>query len=275
MISVITPCKNIIQDGRETFFRKMIDSLYGQTYQDFEHIVIDSASVDGTLEMLKEFKNEGKIDTLVSEPDKNVNDAMNKGFRLARGEIIHIMNSDNYFIDSEFFKISLKALYDHGADFTHADRRIENRKGEFIAIKYGNERSAFFRMPFRHQTMLIKREVYDEVGPFDDTYEIAADYKFMLKMLILGKKGFYIPKMFVCSLDEGITSDRTKVIEEVARALYESYGQKYRLTEDDCRDIYLRRISESLFAKIKKNIKDEAIKKSLEYCYELSIKENI
>lgn len=270
MISVITPLKNIICDKREPFFRRMIDTLYTQSCQDFEHIVIDGASTDGTVALLRQYYQEGRINTLISEPDRNINDAMNKGIRLAQGDVIHVMNSDNYFTDPQFFNASLQALRDHNADFTHADRSIETREGKFVGIKRGDERSAFFRMPFRYQTMLIKRNVYDEIGPFDDKYDIAADYKFMMKMLLAGKRGHYIPKVYICSLDGGITSDRDKVVREVTQVLYEGYGQQYGLTESDCQDIYLRRMSPDLYYKINANVPDERIKESLRYCYELS-----
>lgn len=270
MISVITPCKNIIRDGREPFFRKMISSLYGQTVQDFEHIVIDGASTDGTVDILQEYQQRGCIDILISEHDRNVNEAMNKGIQLARGEYIHVMNSDNYFTDTRFFAKSLHELHTHQVDFTHADRSIMTREGKLLGIKRGDERAAFFKMPFRYQTMLIKREVYDVVGPFDEKYDIAADYKFMLEMLFAGKRGIYIPETFICSLDKGITSDRAKVVREVTQVLYECYGQKYGLTLDDCQHIYLQHISPELFVKICTHISDERIKESLKYCYELS-----
>ncbi len=271
MISVITPCKNIVSDGREPFFRKMFTSLFNQTYRDFEHIVIDGASTDGTLDLLQEYKHKRCINTLVSKKDRNVHEAMNRGIRLAQGKFIHVMNSDNYFPDENFFSISLQAIKDNHADFTHADRSIETREGKFVGIKRGDERSAFFRMPFRYQTMLIRKGVYDEIGPFDEKYDIAADYKFMLEMLLSGKKGLYIPKVYICSLDGGITSDRPKVIREVTQVLYECYGKQYGLTKDDCQDIYLRKISPDLLSKINVHIPDERIKESLNFCYELSL----
>ena len=92
MISVITPCKNIVSDGREPFFRKMFTSLFNQTYRDFEHIVIDGASTDGTLDLLQEYKHKRCINTLVSKKDRNVHEAMNRGIRLAQGKFIHVMN---------------------------------------------------------------------------------------------------------------------------------------------------------------------------------------
>jgi len=275
MISVVTACKNIISDGRENFFRKMMDSLHGQTYQDFEHIVIDGQSTDGTVDLLRSYQNEGYISHLTSEPDRNLYEAMNKGVRMAQGDVVHIMNSDDYLTNTRFFEILLESMENNKADFTHADRTIEARDGTFIGKKCGDERSAYFRMPFRHQTMLIKKEVYDDIGSFDEKYDIAADYKFMMKMLLGGRKGYYIPEVFIHSLDGGISSSRAKVISEVSRVIFESYGMQYGLTELDCQDIYLRQISPGLHRKINTNVSDERIKSSLQYCYELSTRPNI
>lgn len=268
MISVITPAKNIISEGREPFFRKMMETLYSQAYKDFEHIVVDSDSKDGTAELLKEYQKLGQIDRLISEPDNNVHEAMNKGLKIAKGEYIHVMNTDNYFAISDFFEKSLAAIEKYKVDYTHADRIIVSRSNGSASVKRGDERGAFFRMPFRYQTMLIKRQVYDEIGPFDEKYKIAADFKFMMQMILLGKKGYYFPENFIYSLDGGITSDRELVIKEVAQVLYEVYGQRYELTMDDCRNIYLRKISPELYSKIFRNIVDERIKSSLLYCYE-------
>jgi glycosyltransferase involved in cell wall biosynthesis len=267
MISIITPCKNIISEGRVEFFRKMMATLYEQTYQDFEHIVVDSDSKDGTAELLQEYVKLGQIDILISEKDNNLHEAMNKGLKLAKGEFIYIMNSDDYFATKLFFERSLDTIKKYNVDFTHADRIIVKRDGGASTIKKGDERVAFFRMPFRYQTMILKKELYDEFGPLDEKYKIASDYKFMMKMLLAGKKGHYFPEVFIYSLEGGITKDRDLCIQEVSQVLYECYGQKYGLTLEDCRNIYLRRINPKLFSKLLSNIKDKKIIDSLTYCY--------
>lgn len=270
MISIITPCKDVIAGRRASFFHKMIETLFSQTYSDFEHIVVDGASRDGTKGLLEKYQKEGKIHILISGPDQNVHEAMNKGIKIARGDVIHVMNSDNYFTSNTFFERNLEKL-EQGYDFTHGDRSIETREGQFLGIKKGDIKTAYFRMPFRFQTMLIKRTVYNEIGPFDESYEIAGDLKFMLAMLKLGKKGFYFPEVFINSLDGGISSNREQCIEEVSRVLFESYGEESGLTLDECSMIYKREISNELYKKIQAQVKDETIRDSLELCYEISM----
>jgi len=267
MISIITPCKNIISEGREDFFRKMMKSLYEQTYTDFEHIVVDSDSKDGTAELLQEYVKLGQIHKLISKKDNNLHEAMNRGLNLAKGEFIYIMNTDDYFATKFFFERSLNAIKEYNVDFTHGNRIIVKRNGGASSIKYGDERVAFFRMPFRYQTMILKKEIYDQFGPLDEKYKIASDYKFMMKMLLAGKKGYYFPESFIYSLDGGITRDRQLCIDEVSQVLYECYGKEYGLTLKECNSIYLRKITPELFSKILSQVTNPLIVCSLTYCY--------
>lgn len=265
MISVITPCLNIIQDGRKDFFAKMMDSIHNQTYSNIEHIIIDGYSKDGTLELLEEYKKRNWNIKLIFEERRGIYSAMNKGIKLAKGKYINIMNTDDYFIDNNFFGLSISKIEELGVDFTHADRIIKSRTGKPDYVKRGNQRNAYFRMPFRHQTMIVKKEIFDEVGLFDETYKIAADYKWTLEMLLSDKKGYYFPRVFVCSLDGGVSSNREKCIEEVSRVLYESYGKECGLILKDCKDIYLRKRSVLLISKVLSQIKDNKIKDSIFY----------
>jgi hypothetical protein len=123
-------------------------------------------------------------------------------------------------------------------------------------------------------SMVVKKDVFNELGLFDENYVIASDYKWVINMLLLNKKGFYLPRLIICSLDGGASSNREKCIEEVSEILFESYGKIYDLNLDECQKIYLRKISFSLLIRILFNIKNWKIKKSLIYCYFVQIKEN-
>ena len=275
MISVVTPCYNAINDGRLEFFIRMMESVHRQSYRNIEHIVVNNNSDDGTTEFLREYQRIGWISTLVDERKQGIYPAMNTGVRLAKGEYVNIMNTDDYFTDQEFFRQSIDAIEENSVDFTHANRVIKSREGKPNVIKKGDERTAYFRMPFRHQTMIVKKEVFDEVGLFDETYKIAADYKWILSMLMAGKKGHYIPRVFVSSLDGGASSNRQGCIEEVTRVLFESYGMDNGLSQDDCRRIYLREPSVILAAKVLTHVRDPKIRNSVMYGLYLGLKERI
>jgi len=271
MISVITPCLNICSDGREAYFHKMMKSVHEQTYNDIEHIIIDGGSSDVILEVLRQYEEKGWVAKLISEKDSGIYEAINKGIKLARGEYINIMNTDDYFLSKDFFAISISNIEKHEVDFTHADKIIKSREGKEDMIKRGDERVAFFRMPFRHQTMIVKKNVFDELGLFDEKYKIASDYKFVLQMLLSNKKGYHIPEIYVCSLDGGISSNREKCIEEVSHVLFECYGDKYHLTTKDCNKIYIRKIPLLLLLKIVLFVKNKKIRNSLVYNYAQSL----
>lgn len=244
-----------------------MSSLFGQTYKHIEHIVVDGNSTDGTKDLLLQYQNFGWIHKLISEKDKNLNQAMNKGLKKASGDYILFMNTDTYFTKADYLERSVQTIKRLHVDFTHADRIIKSRQDKPDQIKKGNELEAFFRMPFRFQTLLMHKSIFETTGFFDEKYEIASDYKLVLQMLLNNKKGYYFPEVVLCSLDGGITSDRDKCIKEVSRVLYEMYGFKYGLTLLDCRSIYLQKITFSLLEKIKKNVKNKKIVGSLLYCY--------
>jgi hypothetical protein len=118
--------------------------------------------------------------------------------------------------------------------------------------------------------MVVRKSVFDEVGRFDESYQIAADYKFVLQMLLAGRKGYHFPETVLYSLDGGASSNREKCIQEVSHVIHETYGRQNGLTPNDCRAIYQRRISTELHSKILSNIREQRIVDSLEICYQQS-----
>jgi glycosyltransferase len=250
----------------------MMNSIHNQTRTDIEHIIIDGDSTDGTVELLRKYQKKGWINHLVSEKDKGIYSAINKGIRISTGKFLQIMNTDDYFLDLDYFRKCVKILQNNKIAFTHADRIIKSRENKPDYIKKGDEKVAFFRMPFRHQTMVVRRQIYDQMGLFDEKYKIASDYKFVLQMLIARKRGHYFSKTVLCSLDGGMSSNRKKCIQEISKILFEVYGKKNNLTLDDCRAIYLRKIDSKLHSKILTNVKDKKILNSLEKCYQQDFK---
>jgi glycosyltransferase involved in cell wall biosynthesis len=270
MISVVTPCLNIISDGREEFFRKMMESVHCQTYRGIEHIIVDNGSTDGTLEVIKEYYKKGWVDELINENKKGIYQAINAGLAAVNGKYVVIMNTDDYYVNNDYLLKAMEVLENEDFDFVHADRIIKSRIGKPDIIKKGDERVAYFRMPFRHQTMVVKKSVFEEIGFFDESYKICADFAWVLRLLSVKKHGFYFAQTELVSLDGGASSNREKCIEEASRVLFEAYGRPAGLNLEDCRQIYLRDISDELFRKIEMGIKDKKILDSLSYCRELS-----
>jgi glycosyltransferase involved in cell wall biosynthesis len=245
----------------------MMESIHTQSFAPKEHIFIDGDSTDGTQEFVKKYEQRGWVSRFVSEKDTGLYNALNKGLRLARGKYIHIMNTDDYAVDHDFFKISIEQLEKGDADFTHAERIVESQSDGSLSLSHGDERVAFFRMPFRHQTMLVRKTIFDELGLFNENHQIASDYEFVLKMLMARKTGFHIPKIFIHSRDGGLSSNKKLCRVEVPQIIYNIYGKRYGLTLEECREIYTGKNMIALLPKILFKIKDAKIRDSLLYSY--------
>lgn len=181
--SIITVCRNSAATLGET-----MESVWQQEFRDFEYIVIDGASTDGTLELLREsagrFRGQMRW---VSEPDAGIYDAMNKGLKLAQGDVIGFLNADDFFADATVLgEIAGAFDGDSGIDAVHgslnyinAERRIV-RRWRGCAYKPG----AFQRgwMP-AHPTFYCKRCCFEQYGAFDTGIGSAADFELMLRFI--------------------------------------------------------------------------------------------
>lgn len=175
-VSIITVCFN-----SEPTIEQTIQSVLGQTYANIEYIIIDGKSTDNTLNIIDRYRDAfgGRI-TVVSENDKGIYDAMNKGVSLATGELIGIINSDDWYEPT--------AVEDSVSAF--------EKLGEQLAVTYGmiryyegqqEESQHFYRHEYlknrmiSHPTCFVSKAVYTKIGGFDLRYRLAADYEFMIR----------------------------------------------------------------------------------------------
>ena len=214
-ISVITAVYN-----RVATIGDALDSLRAQTWPDVEHVVIDGASTDGTLELLQA-RRDG-ISVLVSEPDKGIYDALNKGIARATGDVIGLMHSDDLYADQSVLADVAAAFDDPKVDAVYGDldyvaqddtsRVIRRwRSGEYSPAML----SRGWMPP--HPTLYLRRYVIEQWGVFDTSYRIAADYDAVLRYF--GRGGIrpaYIPRVLV-KMRVGGESNRS-----VARILLKS-----------------------------------------------------
>lgn len=196
LVSVITVCFNLFENGRDAFFRKCVESVRCQDYAFIEHIVIDGASRDATVALLDSYAAEGWIQ-YVSEPDSGIYDAMNKGIRRAQGKYIAFLNSDDFWHRRDAVSSSVQALEKIQAAFSYAPRTIIQENGAF----YCNESASLgvfpALMPFCHQTMFTRRDLLLQYGCFDaEHYRSAADYDLIFRMLLGGCRGVYVARNF-------------------------------------------------------------------------------
>ena len=172
-ISIITVCHNSQNTIEET-----INSVINQSAQhQIEYIIIDGASTDRTINIIKEYQKSYSIN-LVSEPDEGIYDAMNKGVKIAKGEWIIFLNSDDYFFNQDVIKNIMLKLDSSSADIIYGS--TEFRYKHFKQIRNPKPLNTIWKkMPFNHQSCLVKRKLLLD-HPFDTKYQLAADYEFIV-----------------------------------------------------------------------------------------------
>ncbi|MCF7821237.1 MAG: glycosyltransferase [Mariprofundaceae bacterium] len=218
-ISVITAVYN----ARDTI-GDAIDSVLGQSHPDVELIVIDGASTDGTCELLESYRD--RLACFVSEPDRGIYDALNKGIAHASGEIVGFLHADDLFADEHALSKVAEQFSDASVDAVYGDLVYVNKAEPDRVIRYwkagefssGKLKSGW--MP-PHPTLYVRRSIYEQLGSFDTSYHIAADYDFMLR--VLGSEQFkcsYIPEVLV-KMRVGGASNRS--LKNILRKSYEDY----------------------------------------------------
>lgn len=210
-ISIIT----ITYNSAKTLPRAL-ESVRSQTYGDIEHIIIDGASTDGTVEIIKNYS-KGPSDKVpstkevrwVSEPDGGIYDALNKGIRMATGDVIGFLHSDDVLYSPDSIGQIAAAFESTKADVVYGDLQYCNgdkvtRRWRSNAFKPSSLK--FGWMP-PHPTLYVRREVYEQVGEYDSWFRISADYDMILRIFTAGYKTHYIPQVLV-SMETGGASNR-------------------------------------------------------------------
>ncbi|GHT43917.1 glycosyl transferase [Bacteroidia bacterium] len=178
-ISIISICFNNEKDIRST-----IESVVNQTYQDIEYIIVDGSSKDNTLEIVNEYKD--KIAKIISEPDKGLYDAINKGIKVATGDVVGLIHASDRLFNNEviakiarhFDKNDIEALYGH-SKIINAENGVDriNQSPQF-------KKSLFKQGWFpSHQSFYVKRELFEKYGYYKLKYRIAADYELVFRFL--------------------------------------------------------------------------------------------
>jgi len=166
-----------VYNGGKTLEESIL-SVINQTYKNIEYIIIDGASSDNTLEIIKKY--EDKIDYWLSEPDKGIYDAMNKGINLATGEYIALLNSDDWY-ELNACKIVADKINDMEADIYYGMMRIIDEEDKKLLFIYGYTDKILHQYMIAHPTCFIKKSVY-KLYQYDIKYRSASDYDFMIRL---------------------------------------------------------------------------------------------
>ncbi|MFN5620599.1 MAG: glycosyltransferase family 2 protein [Flavobacteriales bacterium] len=180
-VSIITITYNSAETVEDT-----IQSVLAQDYPNIEYIIVDGASKDATMSIVNRYQD--KIATIHSEPDKGIYDAMNKGVRLATGDLIAILNSDDFYADEKVISDMVNRVIESSADACYADLVYVDRSDTSRVVrtwKSGEYRHGQFMRGWMppHPTFFVKREVYEAHGHYSLQLRSAADYELMLRFM--------------------------------------------------------------------------------------------
>ena len=187
LVSIIT----VVYNG-EKFLEETIQSVISQTYENVEYIIIDGGSTDGTLDIIKRY--EDKIDYWISEKDKGIYDAMNKGIDVASGEIMGLINADDWYEKDTIDMVIKKYSGDKNFDIFHGNLNYINKSEKIYKPNFSHRKMLLQGMSLYHPTCFVKRSIYEE-EKFDVNYQLAADYKLIFSMMLKEKKFCYIDKV--------------------------------------------------------------------------------
>lgn len=191
-VSIVTVVYNCVKT-----IRGCIESVLAQDYNNIEYVIIDGGSNDGTLDIIKEY--ETRLGSFISEKDKGIYDAMNKGVKRATGDIVGILNADDFFYDtSTVTKIVSAFKEDNTLDATIADIVFVNEDNDKVlrhykADKWRPSKFAWGFMP-PHPSFFCRKALFEKLGYYKTDYKIAADYELLIRFLLVNKiKYKYLP----------------------------------------------------------------------------------
>jgi len=228
-LSLITASWNSARTISDT-----LRSVNAQTYPAIEYLVVDGGSKDDTMAIVAR---EGeRVTRAVSEPDKGIYDAYNKGLRAATGDVIGYLNSDDYYCSPDVLEQVMKAFEDPTVEVVHADLVYVNPVDTGKIERHWKSRPATVENLRRgfipaHPTLFLSRAAYDKVGEYDTAYRLTADYDLILRALYVHKlKSVYLPQIWVRMRSGGATGGTAASVmkqNDEIRASQAAHGLNY------------------------------------------------
>lgn len=208
-VSIITVCYNSAAHVEDA-----IKSVASQDFPDIEHIIVDGGSTDGTLDILKKY--DSVVSKWISEPDKGIYDAMNKGLVMATGEVVGILNSDDFYSNNQIISTVVHAFESSDTDAVYGDLvfidpvNLSRTVRTYSSAKWNPQKFAHGYMP-AHPTFFVRRKYYELYGRFETDYQIAADYELLIRFLYVYKLRYtYLPVTMVKMRKGGVSSNGIK-----------------------------------------------------------------
>ncbi|MCR5622754.1 MAG: glycosyltransferase [Treponema sp.] len=230
-VSIITVVYNAVKTIEQT-----IQSVLSQSYKNIEYIIIDGGSTDGTLDVIEKYRN--SLAYFVSESDYGIYDAMNKGIRKASGDIIGLLNADDWY-EPKAIEYVVKAKQESNAGIIVGKTFMVDEFGnKWLYMNCNSSEMWKGRMPGCHQATFIEKKVYDTIGLYDTNYKLAADYGFVLQAYHMGIRFFMLDAVVVNYRISGKSSvDNIRHTEEhnaILKRFIAKYPDKISIIEEQC-----------------------------------------
>lgn len=204
-ISLITVSYNA-----ESTINSCIQSVIRQNFNSVEYIVIDGGSTDKTINIVNNYKH--FISHIVSEPDKGIYDAMNKGIKLATGDVVGMLNADDFFADETVLNTIAQVFVQYNVNIIYADLDYIKENGSIVRKwRSGSYNAKSFNLGWMppHPTFYCKRNLFEKFGFYSLSYGTAADYELMLRFLYVNKLSAHYIKKVIIKMKVGGKSNKS------------------------------------------------------------------
>ncbi len=230
LVTVITPTYNLLQNNQADAFNLLVQLLDMQTYPNIEHIIIDNGSTDGTIEFLKDYKNQGYL-TFYSEKDTGKFNAYNKGVMHAKGKYITFLSCDDFIHDVTSVYDIVNLMETNDADFTFAPAYCRHPEG-FVFLFAPAMHSAFQVMPCARQAMFFKKSMIEKENYFDERFKLLADFDFIIRIIMKGYTPAYFDTNYVTyKLGVNVMENEDRAEKEIKAIYNKNYRTLYPLNE--------------------------------------------
>ncbi len=230
-VTIITPTHNLLENNLADDFNLLISLLDLQTYPYIEHMVIDKASNDGTIEMLKDYKNKGFF-TFFSEPDTGKFDAYNKGVMRAKGKYITFLSCDDFIHDITSIADIVNLMEASNADFTFAPAYCRHPEG-FVFLFAPSMYNAFQAMPCARQAMFFKKSMIEKENYFDLKFKTMSDFDFIMRIIMKRYTPAYFDTNYVTyKLGTKPMENPQRSEEEIKAIYYKNFRSIYPINDD-------------------------------------------
>ena len=265
-VSIITATYKATSKEQKTFFYEMFRSIHEQDYPNIEHIIIDGGSKDGSVDFIKQIINKyaKKQVVFVSEKDKGINNATNKGYLKSTGDYITLMCDDDFYVRPDAISNLVEKLKAENLDFVCADTWWLDAKS------WGNDSKSFiYRHPFLINALLFKRDLISSPPYYlDEEYPLCADYDLFLRFLTNDKiKGGEIKEVYTVLRPGGVSQNSTQIYFDDTLHIYRKYFKSKFFNDAELLRMHFQNSGLITYLKLLLFCKNKEIKESVKHLY--------